>query len=407
LRAVLTPVHVWHDIVQALVRPLPARRLALADAECCVLARAVQTLHPLPPFDASAMDGYAVRARDVLAAGPAHPVRLRVIASAPAGHPVGAVVGAGDAVRILTGGQLPAGSDAVVAVESTDGGRDVVQVREPVGPGRHVRRAGEDLTQGAHVLEPGRVVGPGQAAAAAAAGHTALLVVPRPRVVIVSTGDELVAPGQLLAPGDLPDSNSVGLAAAVRLAGGQATVARCGDDPRLLRRLLAKAAGAADLVVTSGGISAGEENDVVKAALSGGSVRFVNVAMQPGSPQAAGTLDGVAFVGLPGNPVSALVSFAVFALPLVRTMRGLSPVPPVRRVELAAPVDPHPLKTRFVSARWASDGDRRRAVPHLRQGSHLMAALADTDLLLEIAPGTRGYAAGSLVPARFLNDTEQ
>ncbi len=197
----LTPVHVWHDIVQALVRPLPARRLALADAEGCVLARGVQTLHPLPPFDASAMDGYAVRARDVLAAGPAHPVRLRVIASAPAGHPVGAVVGAGDAVRILTGAQLPAGSDAVVAVESTDGGRDVVQVREPVGPGRHVRRAGEDLTQGAHVLEPGGVVGPGQAAAAAAAGHTALLVVPRPRVVIVSTGDELVAPGQPLAPG--------------------------------------------------------------------------------------------------------------------------------------------------------------------------------------------------------------
>jgi len=112
LRAVLIPVRVWHDIVQALVRPLPARRLALADAEGCVLARAVQTLHPLPPFDASAMDGYAVRARDVLAAGPAHPVRLRVIASAPAGHPVGAVVGAGDAVRILTGGQLPAGGDS-------------------------------------------------------------------------------------------------------------------------------------------------------------------------------------------------------------------------------------------------------------------------------------------------------
>jgi len=259
VRAVLTPVHVWHDIVQALVGPLPARRLALADAEGCVLARAVQTLRPLPPFDASAMDGYAVRARDVFAAGPAHPVRLRVIASAPAGHPVGAVVGAGDAVRILTGAQLPAGSDAVVAVESTDGGRDVVQVREPVGPGRHVRRAGEDLTQGAHVLEPGRVVGPGQAAAAAAAaaGHTDLFVVPRPRVVIVSTGDELVAPGQPLAPGNLPDSNSVGLAAAVRLAGGQATVAWCGDDPRLLRRLLAKAAGAVEIAPGTRGYAAG------------------------------------------------------------------------------------------------------------------------------------------------------
>lgn len=396
----LTPVDVWLDVVQSLVRPLPPRRLAVADAEGCLLVHAVPTLHPLPPFDASAMDGYAVRAADVRAAGPAHPVRLRVIAAAPAGHPVGAVVGVGDAVRILTGGQLPDGADAVVKVESTDGGRDVVHVLEPVMPGRHVRRAGEDLARGAHVLQPGRVVGPGQVAAAAAAGHAALLVVPRPRVVIVSTGDELVTPGDPLAPGQLPDSNSTGLAAAVRLAGGQATVMRCGDEPRLLRRVLAQAATTADLVLTSGGISAGAENDVVKAALTGGPVQFVNVAMQPGSPQAAGTVNGVPFVGLPGNPVSAFVSFAVFTLPLLRTLRGLDPVPPVRRVELAAPVDPHPNKTRYVCAQWVGNGDRHRAVPHPRQGSHLIATLADTDLLLEIAPGTRGHAAGSLVPAR-------
>lgn len=396
----LIPVAVWHDVLQALVRPLPARRADLPDAEGCVLACAVPSRHPLPPFNASAMDGYAVRARDVQAAGTAHPVRLRVIASAPAGHPVGAVVGAGDAVRILTGGQLPVGADAIVAVEATDGGRDVVLVREPVRSGRHVRRTGEDLAQGAHVLQPGRVVGPGQAAAAAAAGHNALLVVPRPRVAIVSTGDELVAPGQDLAPGQLPDSNAIGLAAAVRLAGGQPTVTRCGDDPRLLRRLLAEVAVTADLVITSGGISAGEENDVVKAALSDGPVRFVNVAMQPGSPQAAGTLDGVAFVGLPGNPIAALVSFAVFTVPLLRTLRGLDPVPPVRSVELAAPVDPHKSKTRYVCAQWGGNGDRRRAVPHPRQGSHLIATLADTDLLLEIAPGTRGHATGSLVPTR-------
>lgn len=399
----LTPVPVWHDVVQALVRPLPARHVALADAEGCLLESAVSALHPLPPFDASAMDGYAVRAGDVRGAGPAHPVRLRVIASAPAGHPVGAVVGAGEAVRILTGGQLPRGADSVVAVESTDGGRQVVAVREAVGPGRHVRRAGEDLAQGAHVLLPGRVVGPGQVAAAAAAGHATLQVVPRPRVVVVSTGDELVAPGDPLAPGQLPDSNAAGLAAAVRLAGGRATVLRCGDDPRLLRRLLAQAATTADLVLTSGGISAGEENDVVKAALTGGPVRFVNVAMQPGSPQAAGTVDGVPFVGLPGNPVSAFVSFTVFVRPLLRCLRGLGPEPAAGPVELTAPVDPHPVKTRYVGARWVADGGRSKAAPHPRQGSHLMTLLADADLLLELAPGAQPHAAGSLVPARRLD----
>lgn len=363
----------------------------------------VSALHPLPPFDASAMDGYAVRAGDVREAGPAHPVRLRVIASAPAGHPVGAVVSAGEAVRILTGGQLPDGADAVVAVESTDGGRQVVAVREAVGAGRHVRRAGEDLAPGAHVLQKGRVVGPGQVAAAAAAGHATLLVVPRPRVVVVSTGDELVAPGDPLAPGQLPDSNAAGLAAAVRLAGGQATVLRCGDDPRLLRRALAQAATTADLVLTSGGISAGEENDVVKAALTGGPVQFVNVAMQPGSPQAAGTVAGVPFVGLPGNPVSALVSFTVFVRPLLRCLRGLDPEAAAGPVELAAPVDPHPVKTRFVGARWVTDGGRSLAAPHPRQGSHLMTLLADSDLLLEIAHGEQPHTAGSLVPARRLD----
>lgn len=404
---VLTPVHVWHDVVRSLVRSLPARHVPLADAEGCLLMGAVSARHPLPPFDASAMDGYAVRADDVREAGVAHPVRLRVIASAPAGHPVGAVVGAGEAVRILTGGQLPAGADAVVAVESTDGGRQVVAVREPVGPGRHVRRAGEDLAQGAHVLQPGRVVGPGQVAAAAAAGHATLLVVPRPRVVVVSTGDELVAPGNPLAPGQLPDSNGAGLAAAVRLAGGQATARRCGDDPWLFRRLLAQAATTADLVLTTGGISAGEENDVVKAALTGGSVQFASVAMQPGSPQAAGTVDGVPFVGLPGNPVSALVSFAVFVRPLLRCLRGLDPAAAPGTVELAAPVDPHPVKTRYVAARWVADGGRPRAVPHPRQGSHLMTLLADTDLLLEIAPGSERLAAGSRVVARRLHaDTD-
>lgn len=398
----LIPVHAWLDVLQSLVRPLEPRRTPLSDAEGCLLAGAVPALHPMPPFVSSAMDGYAVRSVDLVAAGPHRPVSLRVVDAAPAGHPSQAVLAEGDAVRILTGGQLPVGADAVVAVEATDGGRVVVQVTKTVQPGRHVRRAGEDVVLGAHVAEAGRVVGPAQVAAAAAAGHDALLVVPRPRVIVVSTGDELVQPGRPLGPGQLPDSNAAGVAAAVRLAGGRPTILRCGDDPHLLRRTLAQAACTADLVLTSGGISAGAENDVVKAALSGGEVRFASVAMQPGAPQAAGTLDGIPFVGLPGNPVSALVSFAVFVAPLLRTMRGFGMLQSPA-VELAAPVDPHPVKTRFLAAQWAGS-ERHAALPLSRQGSHLIAVLAHSDLLLEIAPGTTPRPAGCLVPARSLGD---
>ena len=399
----LIPVADWHAVVQALVRPLPARRLLLAEAEGCVLAESVRTRHALPPFDSSAMDGYAVRAVDVCDGDHTQPVVLRVIGCAPAGRPTDAVVGPGEAVRILTGGPLPAGADAVVPVEATDGGRVVVRVHGAAGPGRHVRRAGEDLALHDLVLAEGWVIGPGQAAAAAGAGYADLLVVPRPRIAIISTGDELVEAGHPLNPGQLPDSNLVGLAAQVRLAGGVTSVtARCGDDAPALRRLLHAAARSADLIVTTGGVSAGEENDVVKAALSGSSVRFATVAVQPGAPQAAGWVDGVPFLGLPGNPVAALVSFAVFIRPVVQTLRGLIVESGGSLVELAAPVQPHREKTRFVTARWAELGDRRVAVPDGRQGSHLVAGLADTDLLLEIAPGEEVVPAGKLVPALSL-----
>jgi len=401
---VLIPVADWHAILRSLVRPLPARRLPLAAAEGCVLAEPVRARHALPPFNSSAMDGYAVRAVDVRDADHTQPVLLQVIGCAPAGRPTDAVVGRGDAVRILTGGQLPAGADAVVPVEATDGGRVVVRVHGPVGPGRHVRRAGEDLALHDVVLAAGWVIGPGQAAAAAAAGHADLLVTPRPRIAIISTGDELVEPGHPLNPGRLPDSNSVGLAAQVRLAGGVTSVTtRCGDDAPALRRLLQASARSSDLIVTTGGISAGEENDVVKAALSG-SVRFVTVAMQPGAPQAAGLVDGVPFIGLPGNPVAAMVSFAVFVRPLVQALRGLTVESGAPLVELAALVEPHREKTRFLRARWTELGARRVAVPDGRQGSHLVAGMADTDLLLEIAPGHEVLPAGALVPALSLLD---
>ena len=395
----LTPVEVWRDALLVEVKPLPPVVLPLGAAEGSVLAAAVRTRHPVPPYDSSAMDGYAVRAADVAAAGEQHPVTLPVVGSVPAGRPSAGPLRTGQALRILTGGVIPDGADAVVQVEHTDGGRTAVQVREAVPPGRHVRRTGEDLPAGAEVLAAGTRLGPGQVAAAVGAGHGELLVVPRPRVAIVSTGDELVPAGQPLRVGRLPDSNGPALAAAVRAAGGHVTsLERCDDDPDALAALLERCAQGADLVVTSGGISEGAENDVVKAGAAGAAVRFAKVAMQPGMPQAAGTWAGVPFVGLPGNPVSALVSFTVFVRPLLRRLQALPEEPPLV-VELGAPVQPLAAKRRFVRAALVRSGERLVASPDGRYGSHLVAGLGVADVLLDVPASPAVLPAGTILPA--------
>lgn len=395
----LTPVEVWRDALLSAVAPLPPRVLPLHAAEGSVLAAPVRTRHPVPPYDSSAMDGYAVRAVDVRGASEQQPVTLPVVDSIPAGRPSPVPLRPGQALRILTGGVIPPGADAVVQVEHTDGGRTTVRVCQAVPTGRHVRRTGEDLLAGAEVLGAGTRLGPGQIAAAAGAGYGELLVVPRPRVAIVSTGDELVTAGHPLGVGELPDSNGPALAAAVRAAGGHVTaLERCDDDPDALAELLERCAREADLVVTSGGISEGAENDVVKAGAARGDVRFAKVAMQPGMPQAAGTWAGVPFVGLPGNPVSALVSFTVFVRPLLRRLQALPDEPPVS-VVLGAPVQPLAVKRRFVRAALARAGERLVASPDGRYGSHLVAGLGGADVLLDVPAGNVELPAGTVLSA--------
>lgn len=395
----LTPVEVWREHLLAGVVALPPLLLPLEAAEGAVLAAPVRTRHPVPPYDSSAMDGYAVRAADVATASEGDPVALPVVGSVPAGRPSSVPLIAGQALRILTGGVMPEGADAVVQVEHTDGGRNVVRVHEAVLPGRHVRRAGEDLPVGAEVLPAGCRLGPGQVAAAAGAGHGSVLVVARPRVAIVSTGDELVPAGQSLRVGQLPDSNGPALAAAVRAAGGVVTaLERCADDPAALAELLDRCARDADLVVTSGGISEGAENDVVKAGLSAAAVRFAKVAMQPGMPQAAGTWAGLPFVGLPGNPVSALVSFTVFVRPLLRRLQALPDEPPLA-VVLGAPVQPLPAKRRFVRASCDRRDGQLVALPDGRYGSHLVAGLGTADVLLDVPAGTTELPVGATLQA--------
>ena len=312
----------------ALAGPLGPVELPLAEAAGHVLARDVCTDGPLPPWDNSAMDGYAVRAVDVRGAGPDHPVRLRVIADLAAGSAETPVVGPGEAARIMTGAPMPPGADAVVPVEQTDAATQVVAIGAPARPGAHVRRAGEDAAAGDVVLAAGALLAERRVGAVAAAGAGTVTVHRRPRVLVLATGSELVAPGEPRARGQIPDSNSFLLAAAVSAAGCELVrLPPVPDDAARLRAVLTEHEPDVDAVITAGGVSVGAY-DVVKEALTGwADVEFVPVAMQPGKPQGLGRLPGGTPVFcLPGNPVSVFVSFEVHVRPALLRMRGLTAV---------------------------------------------------------------------------------
>lgn len=393
--------------ILAAVAELPAAPLPLPAAHGLRLAEDAHARLAVPPFDNSAMDGFAVRSPDVAAASTTAPVRLRVLGDTPAGAPPGPPVAPGTAVRIMTGAPVPPGADAVVPVELTDqpaGAAPLpgeVAVHAAVAAGAHVRRAGEDLRPGAVVVRAGTRLGAVQLSALASVGHGEALVRRRPRVGVLSTGDELVPAGADLAPGQIPDSNSVLLAGLVAEAGAEPVpLGRVGDDPGALTRLLAARVGDLDAVVSSGGVSAGAY-DVVKAALAPlGSVAFTKVAMQPGKPQGFGLLeDRVPLLALPGNPVSVFVSFTVFVRPALRRMLGLDPreasrrgraatgwrCPPRRRQYLPVTLDGADLATGEPAVRPAAAGG---------SGSHLVASLARAEALAvvdaavdEVRPG--------------------
>jgi molybdopterin molybdotransferase len=401
----VTTVAEHRAAVLGLATPLGAIAVPLADALGCVLAEPVRAATPLPPYDSSAMDGYGVRAADVANA----PVTLDVLDAAPAGSPATLTeLPPGACIRILTGGLVPRSVDAVVPVEQTDGGRERVRIATAVTIGHAVRRAGEEMAAGTVVLAAGQRVTPAAVMAAAAAGAGTLTVVRRPRVAVVSTGDELVPAGQPLAPGQLPDSNGPGLAAAVRAAGGDVVaVEHARDDVAAVTELLARLAAGADLVLTTGGVSAGAENDPIRAALERSSdprfdVRFVAVAMQPGKPQAVGRLGAAAYLGFPGNPVSCLVSWAVFGRPLLRRLAGaVDPQPAV--AILGGPVQGLANRQRYVRARLSpgvQPGAPAVATPIDGYGSHLVGGLGSTDGFVEVPPGDDAYDAGT--PVVFL-----
>ena len=390
-------------VVSQLISARPAANVGLADSLGLVLADDVIAPLSLPVFDNSAMDGYAVRAEDVIGADPVNPVKLPVAEDIPAGRIDLLTLAPGTAHRIMTGAPMPSGATAVIAVESTDAGIDTVTISASAKPGQHIRSAGGDVTIGSTVLHAGDTVTPAALGLVAALGLGELAVIPRQRVLVISTGSELVAAGTALQPGQIYESNAVMLAAAVSDAGAEVVaILTCDDDVARFIALLDSHAGQTDLIITSGGVSAGAY-EVVKDALDNSGVEgdsgveFVKVAMQPGMPQGAGrTPGGSAIVTLPGNPVSALVSFEVFIRPALRAaMNFPQPNRPHRTAVLAEDLSSPSGKRQFRRGVYnPADGT---VVSYGPPASHHLRWLASANCLLDIAEDITELAAGEQV----------
>lgn len=392
---------------------LPGEFVPLLEAHGMVLAQPVVSADTLPPFANSSMDGFAVRAEDVAAATTESPVDLHVISDIAAGTVPTQAVGRGQAARIMTGAPMPEGADAVVPVEDTSiPWRDqtaalpeVVGIRRAVAAGDSVRYPGEDIQAGDVVLETGRILRPQEIGVLAALGVSRVPVVRRPRVGVLATGDELVAIDQPLTPGTIRNSNSYGLAAHIAAAGGVPVLLGIARDTEadVRDKLQSGLDQGVDLFISSAGVSVGAY-DVVKAVLeTSGAMNFWRVRMRPGKPLAYGQYHGVPYLGLPGNPVSALVSFERFARPAILKMGGHSALERPRvTVQLLDDIDSDGRES-YVRGIITRDSNGYTASVTGAQGSHLLTSLVRANGLLIVPEGVRNVPAGATLEAMMID----
>lgn len=398
-------VDAYRETVTELLGRTPATTLPLAEAAGFVLAEDVPAGVSLPPFDNSAMDGYAVRAADVAGAAAGSPVTLPVADDIPAGRVDVAPLEPGTAHRIMTGAPLPPGADAIVMVEDTDRGTESVRISKAASSGDHVRRTGEDVEHGVVALRAGTVLGHSQLGLAAAVGLAELSVHRPLSVLVVSTGTELVEAPNPLRHGQIYESNSVMLAAALRELGCRVSVVRSVvDDVEEFRKIIEPKLADADLLITSGGVSAGAY-EVVKDALTGQGVQFQKIAIQPGGPQGCGHWNGVPVVTLPGNPVSVLVSFEAFLRPALLSAMGHTDVDRRRvRARLSEAMTSPSSRRQFRRGFYTpTEGEVTGVVgPRGGPGSHLLAAFTQANCLIVLPEGVGEVAEGTEVDVLLL-----
>ncbi|WP_424464456.1 gephyrin-like molybdotransferase Glp [Pseudoclavibacter helvolus] len=406
--------------VLAETEQLPVERVPLAAAHGRVIAETVTARYSLPPWTNSAMDGYAVRALDVAAASPESPVTLAVVADLPAGASANPSLGPGQAARIMTGAPVPSDADAIVPVEASDGGVRRVRITSPAAPGAHIRVAGEDRTPGDPLVAAGARAGAEVLSALASAGYGTIEVARRPRVAVIATGSELVAPGEPLERGQIPDSNSLLISSLAAEHGAELIdVLRVSDETTHLEAALHELARRCDVIVLTGGVSMGAYDPVKELLSPGGQVRFEKVAMQPGKPQGFGRLAapwvgdgevGPLVFGLPGNPVSAWVSFLVFVRPCLRALQGASVVedPTLSAVAEVGWRTP-PGRRQYLPARIRTTDAGVSVSPAAARGSgsHLVGSLADANGYAIVGASVERVEAGDVVQVvRLMSDVD-
>jgi molybdopterin molybdotransferase len=404
LKRELLDIEVARRTVLERVRPLQTEDVSLDDALGRVLGEDVASAEAIPSFDNSAMDGYAVRAEDTRGAGPEAPVTLQVIDESRAGSPAVASAGAGEAIAISTGASMPGGCDAVVRIEEIEQRNGSIAISGPVEEGRDVRRVGDDVRAGELVLRRGAVLGPSELGVLASIGRTGASCARRPTVGVLTTGDELVGPGEQLAPGMIRNANAHSVPALGRASGALVTDIRHAGDDAVATRDAIGVLLAADLVVVCGGVSVGE-HDHVRPAFGelGIEEGFWGLALRPGRPTWFGTApDGTLAFGLPGNPVSAIVTFVLLVRPALLAMAGTNPERHRSTARLDVAYPKRPGRAHFVRVRLESREDGWHAQPTKEQASHVLTSMLGADAFA-IVPADRGdVEAGERVEIELL-----